>query len=197
MLEDGYSEEEARAGTNWYDEVVQTGKVQDHQISITGGGEKATYSVGLGYMNREGTIKESWFRRYSLRANTNFFVNKWFNIGQNTNIAVIENSGERGRQGDDNTFGKTFSIQPWVPIYTVGGDYSGSQNAEGGRAESAPMSVDYGKDNRRRFLRAQSAIYAEIMPLESLGEFEDPYSVQRTFRWRMGLLDEQTYDHDQ
>ena len=170
MLEDGYSEEEARAGTNWYDEVVQTGKVQDHQISITGGGEKATYSVGLGYMNREGTIKESWFRRYSLRANTNFFVNKWFNIGQNTNIAVIENSGERGRQGDDNTFGKTFSIQPWVPIYTVGGDYSGSQNAEGGRAESAPMSVDYGKDNRRRFLRAQSAIYAEIMPLESLGE---------------------------
>lgn len=110
MLEDGYSEEEARAGTNWYDEVVQTGKVQDHQISITGGGEKATYSVGLGYMNREGTIKESWFRRYSLRANTNFFVNKWFNIGQNTNIAVIENSGERGRQGDDNTFGKTFSI---------------------------------------------------------------------------------------
>lgn len=119
MLEDGYSEEEARKGTNWYDEVVQTGKVQNHEISVTGGGEKATYSVGLGYMNREGTIKESWFRRYSLRANTNFFVNKWFNIGQNTNLAVIENSGERGRQGDDNTFGKTFSIQPWVPIYTV------------------------------------------------------------------------------
>ena len=160
MLEDGYSEEEARKGTNWYDEVVQTGKVQNHEISVTGGGEKATYSVGLGYMNREGTIKESWFRRYSLRANTNFFVNKWFNIGQNTNLAVIENSGERGRQGDDNTFGKTFSIQPWVPIYTVGGDY----------AESAVMSVNHGKDNRRRFLRAQSAIYAEIKPLESIGE---------------------------
>lgn len=170
MLEDGYSEEEARKGTNWYDEVVQTGKVQNHEISVTGGGEKATYSVGLGYMNREGTIKESWFRRYSLRANTNFFVNKWFNIGQNTNIAVIENSGERGRQGDDNTFGKTYSIQPWVPIYTVGGDYAGSVNNEGGRAESAVMSVNHGKDNRRRFLRAQSAIYAEIMPLESIGE---------------------------
>ena len=169
MLEDGYSEEEARKGTNWYDEVVQTGKVQNHEISVTGGGEKATYSVGLGYMNREGTIKESWFRRYSLRANT-FFVNKWFNIGQNTNLAVIENSGERGRQGDDNTFGKTFSIQPWVPIYTVGGDYAGSVNNEGGRAESAVMSVNHGKDNRRRFLRAQSAIYAEIKPLESIGE---------------------------
>lgn len=170
MLEDGYSEEEARKGTDWYDEVVQTGKVQNHEISITGGGQKATYSVGLGYMNREGTIKESWFRRYSLRANTNFFVNKWFNIGQNTNIAVIENSGERGRQGDDNTFGKSYSIQPWVPIYTVGGDYAGSVNSEGGRAESAVMAVNHGKDNRRRFFRAQSAIYAELMPLESIGE---------------------------
>ncbi|MDD2951848.1 MAG: TonB-dependent receptor [Parabacteroides sp.] len=168
MLEDGYSEAEAKKGTNWYDEVVQTGKVQNHEVSITGGGEKATYSVGLGYMNREGTIKESWFRRYSLRANTNFFINKWFNIGQNTNIAIIENSGERGRQGDDNTFGKTFSIQPWVPIYTVGGDYAGSVNNEGGRAESAVMAVDYGKDNRRRFMRAQSAIYAELIPIPDL-----------------------------
>lgn len=170
MLEDGYSEAEARKGTDWYDEVVQTGKVQDHQVSVTGGGEKATYAMGLGYMNREGTIKESWFRRYSLRVNTNFMPNKYFSLGQNTNIAIIENSGERGRQGDDNTFGKTFSIQPWVPIYTIGGDYSGSQNSEGGRANTAVQTVDNEKDNRRRFLRAQSMIYGEIKPLEDLGE---------------------------
>ena len=170
MLEDGYSEEEARKGTNWYDEVVQTGKVQDHQVSVSGGGEKATYATSLGYMNREGTIKESWFRRYSLRVNTNFMPNKYFSIGQNTNIAVIENSGERGRQGDDNTFGKTFSIQPWVPIYNIGGDYAGSQAPEGGRANTAVQTVNNEKDNRRRFLRAQSAIFAEVKPLESIGE---------------------------
>lgn len=170
MKEDGYSEEEARKGTDWLDLVKQTGMVQDHQVSVTGGGQKATYAVGLGYTNREGTIKESWFRRYSLRANTNFYVNKWFNIGQNTNLAIIENSGERGRQGDDNTFGKSYSIQPWVPVYTVGGDFAGSVNAEGGRAESAVMAVEHGKDNRRRFFRGQTAIYAEVMPLEAIGE---------------------------
>ena len=168
MLEDGYSEEEARKGTNWLDEVKQNGKIQSHEVSVVGGGDKATYSVGLGYMNREGTIKESWFRRYSLRANTNFFVNKWFNIGQNTNFAIIENSGERGRQGDDNTFGKSFSIQPWVPIHNIGGDYAGSQAPEGGRANTTVQTVNNEKDNRRRFLRAQSAIYAELMPIDGL-----------------------------
>lgn len=168
MLEDGYSEAEAQKGTDWYKEVTQVGKVQDHQISITGGGEKATYSASLGYMSREGTIKESFFRRYSLRANTNFFVNKWFNIGQNTNLAVIENSGERGRQGDDNTFGKTFSIQPWVPIYNIGGDFAGSQAQGGGRANTAVQTVFNEKDNMRRFFRGQSAVYAELMPIEGL-----------------------------
>lgn len=168
MLEDGYSEAEAKKGTDWFKEATQTGKVQDHQISVIGGGEKATYSFSLGYMDREGTIKESWFRRYSLRANTNFFVNEWFNIGQNTNVAVIENSGERGRQGDDNTFGKTFSIQPWVPIYNVGGDYAGSQAPEGGRANSAVQTINNEKDNRRRFMRMQSAAYAEIIPFKDL-----------------------------
>ena len=168
MLEDGYSEEEARKGTNWLDEVKQNGKIQSHEVSVVGGGDKATYSVGLGYMNREGTIKESWFRRYSLRANTNFFVNKWFNIGQNTNFAIIENSGERGRQGDDNTFGKSFSIQPWVPIHNIGGDYAGSQAPEGGRANTTVQTVNNEKDNRRRFMRAQSAIYAELMPIDGL-----------------------------
>lgn len=168
MLEDGYSEAEARKGTNWFKEATQTGTVQDHQVSVTGGGQKATYSFSLGYMDREGTIKESWFRRYSLRANTNFFVNDWFNIGQNTNIAIIENSGERGRQGDDNTFGKTFSIQPWVPIYNIGGDYAGSQAPEGGRANSAVQTINNEKDNRRRFARIQSAVYAEIIPIKDL-----------------------------
>lgn len=182
MLEDGYSEEEARKGTNWFKEATQTGKVQDHQISVTGGGQKATYSFSMGYMDREGTIKESWFRRYSLRANTNFFVNNWFNIGQNTNLAAIENSGERGRQGDDNTFGKTFSIQPWVPIYNVGGDYAGSQAPEGGRANSAVQAIANEKDNRRRFLRLQSAVYAEIIPMKEL-KIRSQFSARLNGSW--------------
>lgn len=166
MLEDGYSEEEARKGTDWYDIITQKGKVQSHEVSLSGGSDKATYAVGLGYLDREGTIKNSWFRRYSLRANTNFIVKEWLSIGQNTNVALIENSGERGRQGDDNAFGKSFSIQPWVPVYTIGGDYAGSVNPEGGRALSAAFQVNKEKDNRRRFFRGQSAVYAEakLMP---------------------------------
>lgn len=170
MLADGKSEAEAKKGTDWFKEVTQTAMIEDHQISVTGGGKKANYAIGLGYMNREGTIKESWFRRYSLRANTTFNVNEYFTIGQNTNLALMENSGERGRQGDQNTFAMTYTVQPWVPVYTIGGDYSGSQNSEGGRNESALANLMNNKDNRRRFFRGQSAVFAELKPLADLKE---------------------------
>ena len=62
--------------------VTRTGKVQDHQISLLGGGEKGTYSASLGYTNREGTIISSFFKRYSLRANSTYNANKYFTIGR-------------------------------------------------------------------------------------------------------------------
>lgn len=168
MLHDGYSEEDARAGTDWYDLATQTGMVQEHQISALGGGEKGSYSMSLGYHSREGTIKNSSFERYSLRANASFIPNKIFTIGQNTNLAIMEMKGERGWQGDDNTFGKSFSIQPWVPVYNVGGDFAGSTASEGGRAETTAMSISQAKENWNRHFRGQTAIYAELKPIEGL-----------------------------
>ena len=162
MLADGYSEEEAMAGTNWYDEVVQNGKIQDHQISLIGGGEKATYSVSLGYANREGTLKNSFFKRYSMRANTTYNPNKYFTMGQNTNLAAMETGGEAGRQGDDNTFAKTYTMNSWVPVYNVGGDYTGSVAPNAGRDISAAHQVAMAENDWNRMFHGQTAFFAEL-----------------------------------
>lgn len=182
MLEDGYSEEEARKGTDWYDLIVQTGLVQDHQISVLGGGDKGTYSMSVGYTTREGTVKSSYFDRYSLRANTTFIPNKYFTIGQNTNLAAMEFGGERGIQGDQYTFGKTYTIQPWVPVYNVGGDFAGSQAAEGGRDISAVNLAVNAKDDWTRTFRGQTAVFAELKPIEGLS-IKTQFSARLSGRW--------------
>lgn len=168
MLEDGYSEEEARKGTNWYDLITQKGLVQQHQISVLGGGEKGVYSLSLGYHSREGTIKNSYFERYSLRSNATFNPTKYLTLGQNTNLAVMELGGERGWQTDYSAFAKTYTTQPWVPVYTIGGDYAGSQAAEGGRDMSPVALVDQSKGDWTRNFRGQTALFAEIKPIEGL-----------------------------
>lgn len=182
MLEDGYSEAEAREGTNWYDMITQKGMIQDHQISLLGGNEKGTYSASIGYTNREGTVINSFFKRYSLRTNSTYIPNKYFSIGQNTNVAVMEMGGERGRQGDDSMFARTYTIQPWVPVYNVGGDFAGSQASEGGRANTAYQGVINSEGDWNRFMRLQSAAFAELKPIEGLS-IRTQFSVRLMGGW--------------
>ncbi len=182
MLHDGYSEAEARKGTNWYDQIVQTGLVQQHNVSVLGGGEKGTYSMAAGYMKREGTIKASYFERYSVRANTNFNATKWLTLGQNTNVAVMEFGGDRGGQADDTPFAKTYTMQPWVPVYNIGGDFAGSQAAEGGRDISAVHQVDKQMGDWTRMFRGQTALYAEIKPFADLS-IRSQFSARLWGRW--------------
>lgn len=161
MLEDGYSEEEAREGTNWFDEVTQTGISQNHELSVTSGNDKGQYAFSMGYTNREGTIKNSAFERYNMRLNTTFTPTEHFIIGQNTNVATMKITGERGRQGDANTFGKTYTTASWVPLYNVSGQFAGSVGG-GGRDTSPYSSVINAADDWMRFFRMQSAVFAEI-----------------------------------
>ncbi|MDR2809130.1 MAG: TonB-dependent receptor [Tannerellaceae bacterium] len=168
MLEDGYSEAEARKGTDWYKLATQTGFVQDHQISAMGGSEKGQYSLSLGYSTREGTIKGSYFDRYSVRLNTTFSPNKWLTLGANVNMGIMETSGERGNQEDSNVFAKTYTIQSWVPVYNIGGEFAGSQAAEGGRDVTTVSLIDNQQDDWNRNFRGQASFFAEIKPITGL-----------------------------
>lgn len=161
MLEDGYSEAEAREGTNWFDEVTQTGISHNHELSVTSGNDKGQYAFSMGYTNREGTVKNSAFERYNMRLNTTFTPTEHFIIGQNTNVATMKITGERGRQGDANTFGKTYTTASWVPLYNVSGQFAGSVGG-GGRDTSPYSSVINAADDWMRFFRMQSAVFAEI-----------------------------------
>jgi TonB-linked SusC/RagA family outer membrane protein len=182
MLEDGYSEEEARKGTDWYKLATQTGFVQDHQISAMGGSERGQYSLSLGYSTREGTIKGSYFDRYTVRVNTSFSPNKWLTLGTNLNLSATETSGERGNQEDSNVFAKTYTIQSWVPVYNIGGEHAGSQASEGGRDLSTVAAIANQKNDWSRNFRGQASVFAEVKPITGL-TVRTQFSPQLSGRW--------------
>ena len=53
---------------------------QKHDISITGGSEKTTYNIGVGYMGQEGVLKVNpdEFSRYNLNLGVTTAVTDWF-----------------------------------------------------------------------------------------------------------------------
>ena len=157
----GGTEEEARAGTQWFDMVTQTAVSHNHELSINGGGQNGMYSISFGYLDREGTIKESAFERYSVRANSTFNAGKHVTFGLNMNTSVQKRTGEMGGQGDDSTFGRTYTMNMWVPAYNVGGEKAGSRG-NGGRAQSALASIENARGDWSRNFRMQASAFMEI-----------------------------------
>jgi TonB-linked SusC/RagA family outer membrane protein len=60
--------------TDWADAVTKNGFTQDHNISLSGGGEKARYRMSLGYLDQDGTIIGQSYSRLTSRMNLDYFV---------------------------------------------------------------------------------------------------------------------------
>ena len=183
MLEDGYSEAEARKGTDWYNLIVKQGVITDHNLSIQGGnGDRGMYSVNLGVNKTEGTIIASFMDRYSLRMNSTFNPTKYLSIGANVNLTVTQSGGDRGSNSDSSPFAQSYTTQSWVPVYNVGGDFAGSQCPEGGRNSSPVFSTYSSTLNSSHNFRGQASLFAEIKPLTDL-VIRTQYAPSMTGSW--------------
>jgi len=56
-------------GTDWQDILFQTGVSHEHFLSFSGGTQKGTYSLGLGYLDNEGTAVGTFYKRFSAKFN--------------------------------------------------------------------------------------------------------------------------------
>ncbi|MDL2303015.1 TonB-dependent receptor [Dysgonomonas sp. OttesenSCG-928-D17] len=68
-----------KVSTDWYDEVMKsTATQQQHNVSLSGGGDKVDYYVNLGYTEQGGFFKSNSlnYDRYNLRANLNAQITK-------------------------------------------------------------------------------------------------------------------------
>lgn len=57
--------------TDWNKQFTQVGISQQHNLAITGGGENINNYFSLGYLDSEGTVKSTDFKRFTLRNNLN------------------------------------------------------------------------------------------------------------------------------
>jgi len=57
--------------TDWNKQFTQVGFSQQHNISITAGGENVNNFLSLGYLDSEGIVKSTDFKRFTLRNNLN------------------------------------------------------------------------------------------------------------------------------
>src|SRR6185295_12598548 len=60
---------DANGGTDWQNEIYRKGALQNHQLSISGGSDNIRYFVSGGYMDQQGIVVNTQYKRYNLRSN--------------------------------------------------------------------------------------------------------------------------------
>lgn len=75
---------------DWQDLIFKTGFVQNHNVSVSGGNEKATYFISGGYLDQEGIERAQGFTRYSFKANSDIEVGERLKFGESVLISQTD-----------------------------------------------------------------------------------------------------------
>lgn len=154
-------------GTNWQDAIFQTAFQHQHQISAQGGSEKVKYYVSGGFMNQDGTIIGSKFRRLSLRTNLDADLNSWLKLGL---TAMYSQTKERFTLADSEAGVITYALTatPDIPIYDIDGNYA-SVSKEG-YVNPNPVAMALYNDILLNRQKLSGNIFAEVKPGGPLAE---------------------------
>lgn len=132
-----------------------------HQISASGGTEKATYSVGLNYFNQQGTFVHTKYDRYTIRANSSFRPKNFIRIGENMQISYENRLGGANR-GEGDAWASAFRMVPYIPVNDIKGGWGGNGVGESGNGNNPVAGLYRGSDNTNRFLRLFGNVYADV-----------------------------------
>lgn len=77
--------------TDWLGLIFKTSPTQNHNLTFSGGNEKTTYNVSLGYVDQNGIMKGFNYKRYNARINLTSKINDHIKFGTN----VLLKSGTR------------------------------------------------------------------------------------------------------
>jgi TonB-linked SusC/RagA family outer membrane protein len=109
-------------GTNWYNEILQTAPQNSVDVNVSGGGESSRYSISLGYLNQEGTLKYTGFERYSLRVNNETTIGKKLKFG--FNLAPTHSVQKLNSFESDfvDVLSRSLWLSPLIPVMDAAGN---------------------------------------------------------------------------
>ncbi|HVS98135.1 MAG TPA: TonB-dependent receptor [Puia sp.] len=137
-----------KQGTNWFHELFRPALIQSHTLSMSGGSEKSTYYFSLGYFDQQGTLLETYLKRYSAKINTTFNVKRNIRVGENAYL-FFKSNPQIGYYGE-NVINYDYREQPIIPVYDIKGNFAGSNGPELGNSPN-PVATQLRTSNNRGY----------------------------------------------
>lgn len=128
-----------KAGTDWYHAIFKNAPITSHNVSLSGSNDQASYLFSLNYFNQQGTLIDTYLKRYTLRSNTTFNLTKHIRVGENLAYSITQNP-KVSINNSDGVITMAIREQPIVPVYDIKGNYAGSYGSGLGDANN-PVAI--------------------------------------------------------
>ncbi len=112
---DSFLDPETLPNVNWQKVIYHVAPMQTYQLSTSGGGDRGTYLISGSYMDQEGIVKETKYRRFNLRMNTTLNVGQHLKLGMNIAPSFSEENNPDS-EGKESALHHAINMTPIVPV---------------------------------------------------------------------------------
>lgn len=107
-------------GTNWQNEIYRTAPITDLHLSFNGGDDKGSYNVSGNWLDQNGVIIGSDFRRYGVRVNLDKEVTPYLKISTSNEVTRSNNdmviTASQTSQNEAGVVRSAVTYPPFFPI---------------------------------------------------------------------------------
>ena len=155
------------ADTNWQDEVYSSAWTQNLSASISNASDKGSYMFSANYINQNGLMDQTYYKRISARVNSTYNFNKYIRVGENLMIAKWDNRGA-DVNGDRGIPYSAMRQHPAIPVYSAEGVYADPVAMLGSDIDNPVQTLYNMRDNKNSSWRIFGNGYIDIMPIKGL-----------------------------
>lgn len=167
--------------TNWEDQVLRTGSINQFDVNMSGGTDKTKFYASGSYSKQDGILVKNSFERISSRVNLDHKATDKLSVGINASLARTFNT----RLANDNAFSTPMQIVALAPISPVidprTGDFTDTFNGADVTQYYNPLLSIANTDNTTEIYRTIGNVYGQWNIIPSLS-FRSEYGFDMLFR---------------
>lgn len=180
--------------TDWWDIIMRNGRVQNHNLSASGGNDKSNFFISIGLMDEKGLQINNDFSRYNARFNYDYKIRDNINVGVkfSGDWSKFTYALEDGFTDDNatNTAGMDmqYAIAGILPFDPVTGYFGGVMAYNEDVQAYNPYTLYINNLNRNNRQEINPNLFLDWSPIEGLtARIDYAMNYYNQFRWSANM----------
>ena len=132
--------------TDWVNEVTRMGKEHKYYVTLSGGGEKATFRISAGYDKSTGSVIGQSLDRFSTATALDYWVSDRIKFSSNINLTFTTNKKNLKDHDSDGPLYRAYNAMPNMSVW----EYDRYGIKTGNYFNMLPLAANYGTSGSGR-----------------------------------------------